>query len=266
MRNKNETIDFVSIKNSAEQGNTEAQRFVGKCYIEGSFGVEKDFTEALEWYSKAFGNDEEGQCKLASVYYDIYNEEEDEIEAGKWLKKAAECGNADAQYDLGLYYIYANQNLDSDCLNYGIKQDEKEGVKWLKKAAEQGEPYAQYELALCCFDGIGTEKNVEAAMDWFRKSAEQGKAGAQNKLGDIYFNGLIVEKSYTEAVKWYREAAKKGNSDAQYNLGKCYLNGYGVKKNSIQALEWFNKAAWNGNEEAQDYLTSDSAKKQQGVF
>ena len=46
----------------------------------------------------------------------------------KWYRKAAEQGDADAQYNLG--YSYSNGE--------GVEKDEEEAVKWYRKAAEQG--------------------------------------------------------------------------------------------------------------------------------
>ena len=46
----------------------------------------------------------------------------------KQLRKVAEQGDADAQYDLGLCYYSGD----------GVEQDKSEAVKWSRKAAEQG--------------------------------------------------------------------------------------------------------------------------------
>jgi TPR repeat protein len=55
-----------------------------------------------------------------------------------WLRKAAEQGNADAQFDLGVMYDNGQ----------GVPQDDKEAVVWLRKVAEQGPADAQYRLGL----------------------------------------------------------------------------------------------------------------------
>ena len=53
----------------------------------------------------------------------------DEYEAVKWFRKAAEQGDATAQFNLGIMY-YNGQ---------GVTQDDSEAVRWLRKAAEQGD-------------------------------------------------------------------------------------------------------------------------------
>ena len=62
------------------------------------------------------------------MYKNGYGVSQDDSEAVKWYRKAAEQGDADAQYNLG--WMYKN--------GYGISQDDSEAVKWFRKVAEQG--------------------------------------------------------------------------------------------------------------------------------
>ena len=52
----------------------------------------------------------------------------DYAEAVRWYRKAAEQGNANAQYNLGLMY---EEGL-------GVAKDGAEAMRWFRKAAEQG--------------------------------------------------------------------------------------------------------------------------------
>ena len=61
---------------------------------------------------------------------------EDKAEGVKWLKKAAEQGDLDAQFLLGVCY----SGMD------GIKEDKAEARKWLRAAADQGCEEAQEAL------------------------------------------------------------------------------------------------------------------------
>ncbi|WP_048942598.1 tetratricopeptide repeat protein, partial [Haemophilus influenzae] len=58
---------------------------------------------------------------------------QDDFEAVKWYRKAAEQGDANAQAYLGLAYTEGR----------GVRQDYTEAVKWFRKAAEQGHANAQ---------------------------------------------------------------------------------------------------------------------------
>ena len=141
----------------------EAMRRLGDFYANG-LGVEKDFAEAIKWRLKAWWL----RCRTMVVLFgtpgcllmilitrwlffirlrkrarcgDIiatlkvarrYEEERDDEEAMKWYRKAAEQGNAEAQYRLGRFYERG----------WGVVKDEAEAMKWYRKAAEQGYQYA----------------------------------------------------------------------------------------------------------------------------
>ena len=65
------------------------------------------------------------------MYYYGYGVKQDYAEAVKWYRKAAEQGNAYAQFNLGNAYYNGN----------GVEQDYAEAVKWYQKAAEQENEY-----------------------------------------------------------------------------------------------------------------------------
>jgi uncharacterized protein len=163
----------------------------------------------------------------------------DYAEAVKWFRKAAEQGDAIAQYNLALMY------RDGE----GVTQDDAEAVKWFRKAAEQGVANAQYNLALRYDKGKGVTQDYAEAAKWFRKAAKQGNASAQSNLGVMYFNGEGVTQDVAEALKWYRKAAEQGVAQAQHNLGVMYYKGYGVLQDTIAAHMWFNIAAVNGDKD-----------------
>ena len=57
-------------------------------------------------------------------------------EAAKWYRKAAEHGDADAQFSLGRIYLFGK----------GVSADKQEAVTWFRKAAEQGHKLATEKL------------------------------------------------------------------------------------------------------------------------
>ena len=92
------------------------------------------------------------------------------------LRKAAEQGDASAQYNLGLSYATGE----------GVPQDYQEAVKWFRLAAEQGNAESQDILGFMYAEGRGMPQDYQEAVKWFRLAAEQGNAGAQDKLGFMY--------------------------------------------------------------------------------
>ena len=63
----------------------------------------------------------------------------------EWIKRAAEQGYAEAQFEFALCYD------DEDTI--------EEAVEWYRKAAEQGHIEAQYNLGVCYDNGDGVRKN-----------------------------------------------------------------------------------------------------------
>ena len=73
----------------------------------------------------------------------------------KWFRKAAEQGNAKAQFKLGVMYAGGN----------GVPEDDVEAVKWYRMAAEQGHARSQFSLGLMYAVGEGVPMDkVKAYM------------------------------------------------------------------------------------------------------
>ena len=89
-----------------------------------------------------------------------------------WWRKAAEQGDAAAQFALG--WAYADGR--------GVPQDNGEAVKWWRAAAEQGHADAQDSLAVAYLHGRGVPADDYEAVVWWRKAAAQGHADAQDSL------------------------------------------------------------------------------------
>ena len=159
--------------------------------------------------------------------------EEEELGLIDRYRRDAENGDAEAQYELGLSYIYG----------VGVEENISEGVKWFQKAAEQGKTEAQFNLAIAYANGRGIQQNSVEAAKWFQKAADQEDAASQYFLGTMYSHGDGVRQDYEEAIKWYLKAAEQEYPDAMCNLGGMYTNGEGVQQDYGEAIRWFQKAA-----------------------
>ena len=82
--------------------------------------------------AKAKRGDAEAQCRLADIYYDVFDEHFDSKTAFKWYKKSAELGNSYAMYGLGECYFYGR----------GVEESTDKAMKCYIKAAEMGNNYA----------------------------------------------------------------------------------------------------------------------------
>ena len=110
----------------------------------------------------------------------------DNVPDFKETLQAAEQGNAQAQFNLGLRYAKGQ----------GIRQDYAQAVQWYRKAAEQGVAKAQYNLGLMYDQGQGVRQDDVQAVQWYRKAAEQGFAQAQYNFGVMYAKGEGVRQNY----------------------------------------------------------------------
>ena len=125
------------------------------------------------------------------------------VEAGDYataaqkFKKAAEQGDADAQYNLGSMYFRGD----------GVEQDYVEAVKWYTLAAEQGYARAQAELGSMYENSWPYKRAIPQdyveAVKWYTLAAEQGYA--QTTLGYMYVKGHGVEVNYSKADLLFKE-------------------------------------------------------------
>ena len=209
---------------------------------------------------KAAAGEAAAQFNFGRAYHFGNGIEQDDVEAVKWYRRAAEQGNIKAQHNLG--WMYANGR--------GVERDNVEAVKWYRLAVEQGDVKAQNNLGWMYANGRGVNLDDAEAVKWYRRAAEQGNATAQNNLGVMYANGQGVEQDDAEATKWYRLSAEQGNATAQNNLGVSYHNGTGVAQNYREAYIWHSIAAANGvkssvqnrNDDAKMLSADDLAKAQ----
>ncbi|MBP5569894.1 MAG: SEL1-like repeat protein [Prevotella sp.] len=221
----------------ANQGNTEAQYYLAKCYDNG-WGISQDYQKSFYWNERAAnqGNGK-AQNNLGVCYRQGVGVEKDLQKAVYWYEKAANQGIAVAQNNLASCYYNG----------VGVEKDLQKAVFWFEKAGNQGIAVAQNNLANCYYNGEGVEKDLQKSFYWWEKSANQGNAKAQYNLGICYYNGEGVEKDLQKAVFWFEKAANQGNATAQKNLGLCYENGIGVAKDLQKAAYWKKKYEENPN-------------------
>ena len=224
---------------AAEKGHVRAQFIMGGCYSLG-IGVEKDDREAAKWLLRAAESGfAEAQFMMGGFYLLGIGVEKDPQESKKWFleaekqgyvvdqsssdlrplprlkpvdtdKEAAERGDAQAQYNMGLSYFTRKNNQK--------REDYQEAQKWFQKSANQGYAPAQYYMGLYHEMGYAGNPNDKEAVKWYRKAAEQGHAQAQTSLAACYEYGFGVDKNKDMAREWYQKAADQGELEAQSAL------------------------------------------------
>lgn len=117
----------------------------------------------------------------------------------KDLTKAAQAGNATAQFYLGTRY---QRGL-------GVERSATQAFKWFKAAADQGLSSAQLNVGRMYADGIGVKKDETLARKYFEKAASRGDNRASYNLA------VMEEKkqNYMGAYQWYELSSRDGMLD-----------------------------------------------------
>lgn len=189
--------ELANLRQSAEQGNADAQSNLGDLYFSGK-SVSANRAIAAKWYLKAAEQgDARAQLNLGYLYSSGEGIPKDEAEGEKWYRKSAENGNADAQYSLGLMYMSEfGRFLD-------IPKDDAEAVKWFSESAEQGHARGQRLLSTMYYLGYGVPVNNVAAHMWCNLALAQGDEIAKLVIDEI--SAEMTEEQIAEAQKMSRE-------------------------------------------------------------
>ena len=234
----------ATLRADAFRGDKSAQRSLAWMYANGE-GVSEDQDEASRLYRKAAEQgDQYAQAALGIRLQEGKGTPKNDVEALKWFRLSANQGNDVAQNMMGECYFYG----------VGIEKNYEEAAKWYRKSAENGNADSQNELGHCYFNGHGVNKDMTESLKWHRRAADQGNAEGQYLVGLRHATGDGIDKSESMAAIWYRRAANQGHAPAQFLLGNCYAIGLGVKADPIETVKWYTKAADQGNTRAQHYL------------
>ena len=153
--------------------------------------------------------------------------------------RAADAGDADAQYRLAGYYDRGEEGLQAaDSLS-------DEARRWYEKAAAQGHVAAQFDLAEHLMGVLSGEPFLPDETPALPKDSiyhEQRQARV---------NAAMAARR--RAAHWYRRAAEQGHVTAQGRLGEMYRTGNGVARNATAVRRWLSRAlaaakAAEGNE------------------
>lgn len=190
----------------------------------------------------AKAGDEEAQVAVASAYETGKDVKVNKAEASKWYGKAADQGNAEAQFKLATLFHEGGP---------GLKKNPQRAAKLYEAAAKQGHAEAQNWLGYCYQHGLGVAQDDKAAVEWYRKAADAKLAMAENNLGLMYLSGKGIEQDYAKAFELFQRSANQGYDWGMNNLGGLYEKGWGTEQDLAKALFLYREAAAKGNEAAQ---------------
>lgn len=158
--------------------------------------------------------------------------------------KAADAGDAYAKAVLGKAYHNGE----------GAPKDLVKAANFFKQSAELDCELGAAWFGYCCRDGVGVQRDPDAAVKWYSLAIAKGRVNAMLNLGCMYRDGNGVSRDYSKAYEIFLQAANKGNAFAQAEVGALLYNGNGVARDVKAAVEMFKKAAEGGNAVGQWWL------------
>ncbi|WP_394829934.1 tetratricopeptide repeat protein [Pendulispora albinea] len=159
-REVHEAIETLT--KAANDGNVIAELTLGKAYLQGVPTLPKDPARAHDWFARA-----------------------------------AETGNANAAYYMGVMSKSGE----------GTKRDPEEAIRWFEKAADAGSAHAMLLLANAYRNGEGVAADPKKALDLYQRAAELDHPAALQALAMAYQRGeLGLSPDEAESRRYTMEA------------------------------------------------------------
>ncbi len=177
------------------------------------------------------------------------------------LTQAAELGNGEACYLLGLYHKAASPDLSTEYfqkalaanfpgagIEYGLacyRKDKNRAKDAFHADALRGIAKAQnlYGVALL------REGQFAKGKEWIEKAAAQKYPPAVCNLG-IFARNENTAEGLAESVRLFALAAESGYAPAKRNLAQAYWDGFGIKADTAKAKQLAAEAADAGDRAA----------------
>lgn len=108
------------------------------------------------------------------------------------LEKAAKAGDAQAYYNLGIFYREGK----------AVAADPEKALEMYKLGAQKGSVLAAYNLAQAYRKGEGVAPDFRQAARWYEFAVKRGDFRAGNELGILYVEGKGVNADKIEGFAW----------------------------------------------------------------
>ncbi|MCC4237582.1 sel1 repeat family protein [Vibrio anguillarum] len=215
-----------------------------------------DYAKAREsWQKLALEGDNRSMYRLYTSTNHPSNED-----IG-WLKKAADSGLVNAQFDYGMHAL--KQEKFKEAQAYLIKASENKSEKaskeladnkdlfplWLK--AEESDAYSIKKLGKLYWE----KKEYKQSLKWYERCVDSYKS-CSFYIGLAFDNGYGVSQDYEKSIYWYTKSAGQDHGASARNLAWIYEEGKGVHIDKKKAFQWMKKSSetnWLGQAELGRY-------------
>ena len=168
------------------------------------------------------------------------------------VRKAADKGDAGAQYELAFMYAEGR----------GVIKDLELALLWGRKAAEQGNVEAQFSVGKILIQSSNEEDRAKAA-DYLQKASDAGNIQAVLLWATVLGRGQHgIGKDEARAESLLKPWAEKGNPDCQFVLAALYKFGETYADRREEAYLWMQRAADQGHPKALEILRLESEETQ----
>ena len=170
---------------------------------------------------------------LGLMYYYGTGVPQSYAEAARWLQRAADQEQAEAQSMLGTMYYFGE----------GVPQNHLEASRLFRRAAEQGNADARRWLGTLYYHGTGVPQSYLQAARWYRRAAERGYGSAQWSLGVAYRSGNGVRASRVVAHAWLNLAAAQNHDQATSERDELarQMTAAQIAGAQTLAMHWWNR-------------------------
>ena len=263
--NKDYTNAIKWFTKAFEKNREEVCPLIAQIYLNGGYGVDRDFKQAIHWCDIALEQRENGTSPCHDIAAQIFSRGGYGID--KDIQRALSiCQNNglhyrkaviyETQFDLPCYkdaaVMYKKVQIDHPYYpkaierlgwfyykGLGVKKDDSAARSYFKSeyCADR-----LYYNGLCQHEGIDTDKNYKLAHEaYIRASRSQQKSGcALHKIGLLL---QLNNQKDDNALAYFRNAAAADCHHGYNSLGDAYRYGNGVTINYDTAFHYYLKAA-----------------------
>ncbi|MGE3954506.1 MAG: patatin-like phospholipase family protein [Parachlamydiales bacterium] len=242
------SLDYQSmtlpvLQQKVEERDHEAELELGLRYLKGCRGFPRDSGKAWTFIKRAAeGGNAEGQYQMGLLENGSWSHNFlNYHKTGRaWFNKAHKQGHIKATHWLA----------DNDCEHQegsGMSQrytvvDHQEQAYYYYCAAQQNDPKGKRLVATCIAKGMTHfASRYFEYKDGFKFATEAAAAGdleALRLVGEYYEKGMGVPADATMAFQSYKSAAEQGCISAYSELARCYAKGIGTPVDMTSAKHW----------------------------
>ena len=139
-----------------DHGYTRSGYFIGRMYLSG-LGTEKDVSKAIRYLESVAHDDARAMYELGLINFEDRDIPRDLRKSAEWMLRAANAGNAEAQFVLGQFYK----------AGAGFQKDIDKAVHWLTSAALNRHKGAQILLGNMYRTGDGVNVDLDESDRWY---------------------------------------------------------------------------------------------------